>query len=410
MAREDYLFSEYELSTVIRGHQAKLLQEIDSIDPDQLLKTSPGDWATYFEEKFKIAIPEVHRDRAHVDQSEAQIDVSRDPRRALFIDREGPVYVRGTKVTLTVPFSGDPNIFKCRASTYTTAPPMAQVHGGEILIVMHVLDEDGEQVRQRLEGTLAEIERYLGYARADVGGSNSAIRQQVGERVEARRQKILRDRSLVESLGFPLKRRFDVPPTFVVPAIRRTPPIPPVSPKGEAFAPDPTISPEEYDNILAIISGMAQVLEKSPAAFKNLHEEEIRTHFLVQLNGQYQGTATGETFNCQGKTDILIKHEGKNIFVAECKFWLGPKKFLETIDQLLSYTTWRDTKTAILIFNRKKNFSTVLQSIRETAPSHLSFKRAIPSTSETCFRYVFHHPNDKNREIIVGVLAFEVPA
>jgi hypothetical protein len=43
----------------------------------------------------------------------------------------------------------------------------------------------------------------------------------------------------------------------------------------------------------------------------------------VQLNGQYQGQATGETFNHVGKTDILIRHENKNVFVAECKFWGG---------------------------------------------------------------------------------------
>jgi hypothetical protein len=28
-------------------------------------------------------------------------------------------------------------------------------------------------------------------------------------------------------------------------------------------------------------------------------------HFLVQLNGQYEGQATGETFNFEGKTDMI---------------------------------------------------------------------------------------------------------
>ena len=34
------------------------------------------------------------------------------------------------------------------------------------------------------------------------------------------------------------------------------------------------------------------------------NEEEIRNFFLIQLNGHYQGNATGETFNGVGKTDI----------------------------------------------------------------------------------------------------------
>jgi hypothetical protein len=63
-------------------------------------------------------------------------------------------------------------------------------------------------------------------------------------------------------------------------------------------------------------------------------------------NGVFKGQATGETFNFQGKTDILIRVEGKNVFIAECKFWKGEKALLATLDQLLSYLSWRDTKAA----------------------------------------------------------------
>lgn len=84
--------------------------------------------------------------------------------------------------------------------------------------------------------------------------------------------------------------------------------------------------------------------ERSPKAFEQMGEEDLRSHFLVQLNGQYEGRATGETFNFQGKTDILIREGDRNVFIAECKFWHGEKQLLETIDQLLSYLSWRDTK------------------------------------------------------------------
>jgi hypothetical protein len=68
---------------------------------------------------------------------------------------------------------------------------------------------------------------------------------------------------------------------------------------------------------------MSLVMERSPTVFEKAEEEHIRVHYLVQLNGQYQGKATGETFNNIGNTDILIRHENKNVFVAECKFWEG---------------------------------------------------------------------------------------
>jgi hypothetical protein len=107
-----------------------------------------------------------------------------------------------------------------------------------------------------------------------------------------------------------------------------------------------------------------------------MDEEALRSHLLVQLNGVYEGDATGETFNFQGKTDILIRKDGKNVFVAECKFWKGEIAFLDTIDQLVTtYLIWRDTKTAVIFFNRNAGFSAVLSKIAEITPKHLQFKR-----------------------------------
>ncbi len=166
----------------------------------------------------------------------------------------------------------------------------------------------------------------------------------------------------------------------------------------------------EYEHILDILSNMVLVIERSPGAFKAMKEEELRQHFLVQLNGQYEGQATGETFNFEGKTDILIRAEGRNIFIAECKFWRGPKTLTETIDQLLGYATWRDTKTAILVFNRTKNLSAVLTRVPETTKAHPNFKRVVQIDGETRFRYVFAHRDDPNRELIITVLVFEVPS
>ena len=80
-------------------------------------------------------------------------------------------------------------------------------------------------------------------------------------------------------------------------------------------------------------------MERSPKAFRDMDEESLRWQFLVPLNSHYEGMATGETFNYTGKTDILIRYEGKNVFIAECKIWRGAEAFVETIDQLLGYTS-----------------------------------------------------------------------
>jgi hypothetical protein len=150
-------------------------------------------------------------------------------------------------------------------------------------------------------------------------------------------------------------------------------------------------------------------MERSPSAFKSIDEESLRSHFLVQLNGHYEGQATGETFNYSGKTDILLRVDGRNIFIGECKYWGGPKKLLETLDQLLSYASWRDTKVALVIFNRNRNFSAVLEAILPTVQGHQNFKRLLPIEGETRFRFVMSHRNDPAREMIITTLVFDVP-
>jgi hypothetical protein len=185
-------------------------------------------------------------------------------------------------------------------------------------------------------------------------------------------------------------------------------PAPPPA-RSDAFEPEPSLADADYEHILGVLQNMAHVMERSPKAFETMDEEALRIHFLVQLNGHYEGQATGETFNYEGKTDILIRSKGKNIFIAECKYWGGPKKLIDTIDQILDYTSWRDTKTAVLLFNRNKDFSKVLESAREATKTHPSYKREIDRSNETEFRFIFANKDDPNRELILTLLAFDVP-
>jgi hypothetical protein len=124
--------------------------------------------------------------------------------------------------------------------------------------------------------------------------------------------------------------------------------------------------------------------------------EEIRDHFLLQLNGHYHGSATGETFNGAGKTDILVRQEDKTLFIGECKIWRGPASFTDAIDQLFTYLTWRDTKCAIVVFCKNKKFDPVLEAMKTEVENHPQKKSKISQT-ESSLRYAlsrgYRHPN-----------------
>jgi hypothetical protein len=134
---------------------------------------------------------------------------------------------------------------------------------------------------------------------------------------------------LANSLGIPIRRR-ETPP-MTPPIIRNSFELPKITREKT----DPALEIAVYEHILRVCSDMARIMESSPKAFQTLEEEDLRHHFLVQLNGWYEGQATGETFNLSGKTDIVVKAPGGNLFIAECKIWTGDQAFSDAIDQLL---------------------------------------------------------------------------
>jgi hypothetical protein len=180
--------------------------------------------------------------------------------------------------------------------------------------------------------------------------------------------------------------------------------------KTKEIASEPWISKEIYDDILKVIYDSGKNMEKKPALYKGKDEEGLRDQFLFVLETRYEGTtATGETFNRSGKTDIILKfaQDSSNLFVAECKFWHGTSEFFKAISQLFDkYLTWRDSKVALIIFVKNKEFTKVLISIETDIKSHPYFVRDQGKRGETSFGYIFHLPQDINKNVFLEVMAF----
>ena len=404
------LFRGFDLRQHLEEMRASMMLEIDKIDENQILNTATSDLVAYFVEKYSIQTPFLRRDEWVASQHEVQIDVSRDSNRYFRHDEEGPFYVPGQRIDIEIPFDGNGKLFEARASTFTSSgTPAGFIRGGLLTISFEIPHDAEKDVKAMADRRLQEIEQQLQWVSSDVGSYNSRISENAAQAIEARKDRLLKNQSRLSSLGIPLKVRADAPKTYVAPAIRKK--ILPSLPRASAapYVPEPAMSAEHYDHVLNVIQNMTQVMERSPSTFANMGEEALRDHYLVQLNGQFEGQATGETFNAAGKTDILLRIDGKNVFIGECKFWKGAKVYEETIDQLLGYSSWRDTKTAILVFSKNKDTSRVLEEIKSSTESHSNFKRTLSWSHESGFRFVMHHPSDSNRELIMTVLVFDIP-
>jgi hypothetical protein len=171
---------------------------------------------------------------------------------------------------------------------------------------------------------------------------------------------------------------------------------------------DPSLSNARFRKILKIIHDTYVAMERHPRSYRGKGEEDLRDNLLTVLASHYPNS-TGETFNKKGKTDILIRHEGINIFVGECKFWKGLKGFHETIDQALSYLTWRESKAAIVCFINKKELDPVLQQINTGISKHPCFIRLESRKVESWIHYEFRLKSEPTRNVRLAVLCFHFP-
>lgn len=402
----ELLFYKHDSFQVTEAHRQRASSAVASMQDDRVLKTPNEDLVAEILRGVKLDVPRLAVADAFVDQREGQIPV-RDPFRDY--GGRGISSATGTIVDLSIPFEGDKDFFFIRPTTFDTAPPHAIVTKEYVIVRVVGRDLSPERVKASLDEAIKDIEKYLNWHRSAIDPFNASLPQIIRNAVEARKAKLLKDRDMVASLGFNLKPRPGAAKTFAAPIKPKRIDSRPAPQSTAPFKPEPALDLETYKQILDTMQNMAGVMERAPSSFEKLGEEGIRQHFLMQLNGSFEGAATGETFNYTGKTDILIRIDGRNIFIAECKFWGGEKAYLETIDQLLGYLSWRDTKAAVVIFNRNKDFSAVVKSMLDATDRHPHKKRGPDKEGETRFRYVFGSPSDHSREIVLTVMAFDVP-
>src|SRR5438128_728057 len=70
----------------------------------------------------------------------------------------------------------------------------------------------------------------------------------------------------------------------------------------------------------------------------------------------------------------------------------------------------RSPTTAIIISTKGTTLSTVLAGVKSETESHPNYKRTEPWKHESGARFVLHQPGDANRELLLTVLIFDVPA
>ncbi len=405
---EFHAFSEYDGFSLIENQKAQIVSDINSQPDNYILNVNKTEYIEHLVLKYTIRPVELYRDQLSASTYEAQIPAERHPH-SYWVD-SGESYTRDI-IKFHLPFTGDPELLKVRASTYSLSAPRITVEDNCICFEIINFNLTPESIKQESEQIINSLVSQSQYLTNDLNTFNRSVEPIALQAFDARKQQLLKKGGLMAALGVPIRKTPDTPATFSIPAKRTkvipTKTKPQVTEKG--YIPEPTLDDSIYQQILRIIHDVGKQFERLPSTYAGKEEEHLRDHMLLILEPNFEGSATGETFNKSGKTDILLRHEGKNVFIAELKFWRGEKAYLDTINQLLSYLTWRDSKSAVVVFVKNKEFSSVLETVKEATLEHENCLGFVSEQEEGWLHYRFHINEDKNREVKVSVMLFHLP-
>ena len=258
-----------------------------------------------------------------------------------------------------------------------------------------------ENLLGSLDHSLKRLRDGLSYANNDVTAFNNSLKQQALKWIEEKKKKVEVFFNIATLLEVPIEKR-EYAQTHI-PLKRNIVPVAKHYESSNYYG----ISDGDYKDILDSIMHTGSTYERTPSSYKTLHEEDLRNTLLAALNATYKGDATGETFRNKGKTDICIERKNRAAFVAECKMWRGQNEVGKAIDQLDGYLTWRDCKTALIYFVRRKGFLKTIESA-EAALRTYDGMRNVSALDKNVFECLFLSKANPGQQIKMRVMLFNL--
>lgn len=394
MSREIRLVSQYSLQNLFDQRMQDLLSVVATMPEAEIAGADLNLLAEKIANRFAFDLPEV-------DTAKEKIAV--EPMRPISGDPT-------ISTRFHIPVRGDAMLLGCYHGHKPIGAPPVTVEEGKIIVQVNVAKDQSHRAEKGMRDFLTLIENYFGNVRQAAGVINPKFKERALMELEHRLRDIkVTDAAMdrVQNLGYPIfKRNNDVALAFV-PVVPKALLLPPTPSPTE---PHPMVAMRVYEDILATLISMGHGIQRSRETFAKMGEEDLRWVLLIALNAVYEGKATGETFNGEGKTDILIRAGDRNVFIGECFIWEGEEGLRKKLeDQLMRYTMWLDTKVALLIFNRNKDMSRVIVTMKKFLSSHPLCIKPLEYSYPAGARYLFRRSDDPDRHYYLTAIVFDVP-
>ncbi|WP_426668859.1 hypothetical protein ACPPVU_21850 [Mucilaginibacter sp. McL0603] len=395
-----------EISIFDAGDRLKtsLKSEIETKSKEFILGVDEQEFKDFLYAKYKLEPLTVYFESEATDKPV----ISKESREGRY---PGEKYQVDTyQFNINYSFSGSAAIFRIHPSRWEMTSYDISVNEStqKVSLSFKLYNQSPEEFFKEKEAAKNKAFANLDNANRDAEGWNYGLNILINGYFSDQKLKFQKENDFFAAINIPIDK--GTQSIFTPPLIKKREIPQPIVSKSQQFAPEPTMSNSMYDDILKIIYDSGKSMERKPSLYIGKDEEGLRDQFLFILETRYDAvTATGETFNRSGKTDIILKYskDGSNLFVAECKFWHGFKLFLDTISQLFDrYLTWRDSKVAVIIFVQNNDFTSVLKNIAAEIRNHPYYLKSNGQKGESSFSYIFRLQQDPAKHVLLEVMAF----
>ena len=406
-----------ERSDFFKSQKNQIIREIENLPKEYILNVDATEYCEYLKDKYILEPLVIHREMGKVSSAEPftkKVDAPYgNPTFALYGNPRCRIF-KGYHIKVEYPFEGTPELFECRPTSFSIGGRTAELRidksNKRLIMLFEVFEDEKDSFNEDKKRAYDNQIPHFLTINTEVENFNNSLDAFIKREFMERRSKVESENAFFRAIN--LQPQGQIETSYVVPTIQKKS-VPKPSVKEKEFKPQPTMGDKTYEDILSTLYNVGKGAERKPSMYSGRQEEDLRDMFLQNLESRYESTtATGETFNSGGKTDICLKYAptGENLFIAECKFWHGQKAYSDAINQLFDrYLTIRDSKVALMIFVSGSDFSSAVQTIREMTKKHPYFHQELTSRAETSLSYLFHLPTDNDRLVQLSVLVFHFP-
>ena len=392
-------------------------KEIINLPKNELLNLDETEYIDYLYEKYHIEPISVIREKEEIQQPEKiKREVKGNPYASLYSygRRNTNIIHEGYRIDVKYSFTGDPRLFFVKPNSFSSRGPLPKliVDDNQMCVILSYEcwnmdpDEFNDDKIRGFDNTIG----HLLTINSEVETFNRELKDKIKREFHEIKEECLKENSFFKAIN--VKPHTGLESKLIVPIVKKKLPSKP-SIKEESYTYYPLSADEMYESIIGEINLIGRSWEQLPSIYKGKGEEALRDLFLSHLSVEYKGlAATGETFNKSGKTDICIKDpdSNQNLFIAECKIWNGASLFHKAINQLFDlYLTVRDSKVALIIFVKNREFNSVIETIKKETPKHPYYISSRGQHNDTSFSYTFSLPDDEEQHVKVEIILFHFP-